>query len=378
MYRSLWPRRSRLRGVGEGTYPGCSVTEPTTTEMYRRGHNPLGKGISAAPLRCILRHRALCYAPSSCVSICPGNARLRSVTDFLRASLTCPISQVQRSSFARCCVTSTTSRSDAPKSTTRFVRPSSSAWAIARGCVQRCARCARAVPKSSPSSTASSADFFSSEAAGQCANQTRAPAFGRRRRRSTAPQRPPGSLDLESESLAERVARRCKRAIVQPRPQRSRRRLRRTRAPTHWLARLIATRAPRSRTALTSGRARTIPRSAAHGAGELADGGEIVALRKRGYPLRNPRFVVLIDASRSMERARTRCSAVCVRAVPAARYAASAFVFAARRFSEITRDLRRGRLGDLGAAWGGGARIGASLEHLRAYVSARASTIAPL
>ena len=47
MYGSLWPRRLRLLGVGEGAYPGSSVTEPTTTEMRRRGRNPAGKSGTA-------------------------------------------------------------------------------------------------------------------------------------------------------------------------------------------------------------------------------------------------------------------------------------------------------------------------------------------
>jgi uncharacterized protein len=92
----------------------------------------------------------------------------------------------------------------------------------------------------------------------------------------------------------------------------------------------------------------------------LQTGGEIVALRKRGYPLRNPRFVVLIDASRSMREhapvALQVAHALCRRTLRA-----SAYVFSTT-LRDVTRDLRRGQLGELGAAWGGGTRIGASLN----------------
>jgi uncharacterized protein with von Willebrand factor type A (vWA) domain len=92
----------------------------------------------------------------------------------------------------------------------------------------------------------------------------------------------------------------------------------------------------------------------------LQTGGELVALRRRGHPLRNPRFVVLIDASRSMSDeapdAVQVAHALCRRTLRA-----SAFVFSTA-IREITHDLRRGELGELGAAWGGGTRIGANLK----------------
>lgn len=96
----------------------------------------------------------------------------------------------------------------------------------------------------------------------------------------------------------------------------------------------------------------------------MQTGGEIVALRRRGYPPRNPRFVILIDASRSMSEhapaALQVAHALCRRTVRA-----SAFVFSTG-LREITRDLRRNRLGeplaDFGNAWGGGTRIGESLN----------------
>ena len=96
----------------------------------------------------------------------------------------------------------------------------------------------------------------------------------------------------------------------------------------------------------------------------MQTGGEIVTLRRRGYPLRNPRFVVLIDASRSMSEhapvALQVAHALCRRTLRA-----SAFVFSTA-LREITRELRHSRLGEplaaAGEAWGGGTRIGASLN----------------
>jgi len=96
----------------------------------------------------------------------------------------------------------------------------------------------------------------------------------------------------------------------------------------------------------------------------MQTGGEIVTLRRRGYPLRNPRFIMLIDASRSMSEyapiALQVAHALCRRT-----RRASTFVFSTA-LREITRDLRRSRIGEplagIGAAWGGGTRIGASLN----------------
>ncbi len=202
------------------------------------------------------------------------------------------------------------------------------------------------------------ADFFSSEAAG--VPQTK---HARRFRPDDTgeppPQRPPGSLELESESLAERWQALQTRyspteAAAQP-PAIA------TNEDADALARRLIAR-------VRLGRARRL-RPAARGRfldlrrtvrASLQTGGEIVALRKRGYPLRNPRFIVLIDASRSMSEhapvALQFAYALCRQTLRA-----SAFVFSTA-LSEITRDLRRGRLGDLGAAWGGGTRIGASLD----------------
>jgi uncharacterized protein with von Willebrand factor type A (vWA) domain len=93
----------------------------------------------------------------------------------------------------------------------------------------------------------------------------------------------------------------------------------------------------------------------------LQTGGEIVALRRRGYPLRNPRFVILIDASRSMSEYAPAALQV-ARALMRRTRRASAFVFSTA-LREITRDLRRNQpVTNTGEAWGGGTRIGASLN----------------
>jgi uncharacterized protein len=102
----------------------------------------------------------------------------------------------------------------------------------------------------------------------------------------------------------------------------------------------------------------------------LRTGGDPVALHRLGPPRRNPRFVVLIDGSRSMtEHAGPILQfahALCRRTSRA-----HAFVFSTGMRS-VTSALRApeqaGRaLRDLGDAWGGGTRIGANLaEFVRA------------
>jgi len=95
----------------------------------------------------------------------------------------------------------------------------------------------------------------------------------------------------------------------------------------------------------------------------LHTGGDPVFLHRLGHPLRNPRFVILIDGSRSMAE----------HAAPVLQFAAAlcrrsrradAFLFSTE-LRDVTRALRRARPGDqltgLGEAWGGGTRIGASL-----------------
>lgn len=201
-------------------------------------------------------------------------------------------------------------------------------------------------------------DFFSSGAAGvpqsKHVRRYRPDAHG-----EPPPQRPPGSLELESESLAQRWEMLQTRyspieaaasppaiaddTIAEALVQR-------------LLARLRLGRARRLRPQ-TRGRFLDLRRTVR---ASLQTGGEIVALRRRGYPLRNPRFVVLIDASRSM-RDDAPIALQFARALARRTLRASAFVFSTE-LREITRDLRRGRLGELGASWGGGTRIGASLQ----------------
>jgi uncharacterized protein len=97
----------------------------------------------------------------------------------------------------------------------------------------------------------------------------------------------------------------------------------------------------------------------------LRTGGEMLEPHTLGHPLRNPRFVLLLDGSRSMSEHAGQmlqfAYALCTRT-----RRARAFLFSTR-LHEVTRKLReadrRGRrLEDLGEAWGGGTRIGASLE----------------
>jgi uncharacterized protein len=105
----------------------------------------------------------------------------------------------------------------------------------------------------------------------------------------------------------------------------------------------------------------------------LRTGGDPVALHRLGPPRRNPRFVVLIDGSRSMAE----------HASPSLQFAhalcrrtrrAHAFVFSTE-MHDVTGALRDPRqagraLRDLGDAWGGGTRIGANLT---AFVRASAA-----
>jgi uncharacterized protein with von Willebrand factor type A (vWA) domain len=92
--------------------------------------------------------------------------------------------------------------------------------------------------------------------------------------------------------------------------------------------------------------------------------GDPVALRFLGQSPHNPRFVILLDASRSMtpflDVPLQLAYALCRRS-----HRARAFAFSTE-LRELTADLRRpgerGRnLSALGGAWGGGTRIGASL-----------------
>jgi len=104
----------------------------------------------------------------------------------------------------------------------------------------------------------------------------------------------------------------------------------------------------------------------------LRTGGDMLEPHTLGHPLRNPRFVILLDGSRSMSehapRALQFAFALCKRT-----RRAEAFVFSTR-LQDVTRRLREAerdrsyRLQDLGEAWGGGTRIGASVaEFVREY-----------
>lgn len=109
----------------------------------------------------------------------------------------------------------------------------------------------------------------------------------------------------------------------------------------------------------------------------LHTGGDPVVLRRLGHPLRNPRFVVLIDGSRSMTEhgglMLQFAYALCRRTTRA-----SAFVFSTD-LRQITRTLRSSAragvwpLDELGEAWGGGTRIGASLLQFARRFPARMS-----
>lgn len=98
----------------------------------------------------------------------------------------------------------------------------------------------------------------------------------------------------------------------------------------------------------------------------LQTGGDPVALRRLGHPLRNPRFVILLDGSRSMASHGTLmlsfAYALC-RRTPRA----NVFIFSTE-LREVTRALRSAsrlrehQLAGIGEAWGGGTRIGDSLS----------------
>jgi uncharacterized protein len=106
----------------------------------------------------------------------------------------------------------------------------------------------------------------------------------------------------------------------------------------------------------------------------LHTGGDPVALRTLGHPLRNPRFAILIDGSRSMASHGALmlefAYALCRRS-----RRTSVFVFSTD-LREVTREVRKAlpnvehRLLDTGESWGGGTMIGANLERfVRAHTS---------
>lgn len=98
----------------------------------------------------------------------------------------------------------------------------------------------------------------------------------------------------------------------------------------------------------------------------LHSGGDPVRLRRLGHPRLHPRFVLLIDGSRSMvEHAPDIMNFAHALARRTRR--ARIFVFSTT-LREVTRELRSSRLPELGEAWGGGTRIGATLQQfLRTY-----------
>jgi uncharacterized protein len=103
----------------------------------------------------------------------------------------------------------------------------------------------------------------------------------------------------------------------------------------------------------------------------LRTGGDLMLPRMLAHPLRNPRFVLLLDGSRSMNEHSARMLQFAFALCRCTRRA-SAFVFSTE-LREVSRQLRSAarkayRLEGLGEAWGGGTRIGASLlECLRRF-----------
>jgi len=97
----------------------------------------------------------------------------------------------------------------------------------------------------------------------------------------------------------------------------------------------------------------------------LHTGGEPVTPRWRAHPRRNPRFVLLIDGSRSMGMATTPVTQMAV-ALSAVSPNTETFTFSTS-LRRITRDVRRAAGGErrtlaLQDAWGGGTTIGACLR----------------
>jgi uncharacterized protein with von Willebrand factor type A (vWA) domain len=104
----------------------------------------------------------------------------------------------------------------------------------------------------------------------------------------------------------------------------------------------------------------------------LRTGGDALEPRALGHPLRNPRVVVLLDGSRSMSEHAPKMLQFAYALAKRSRRA-DVFLFSTK-LQDVTRKLRDAdprqsyRLDDLGEAWGGGTRIGASLsEFVRAY-----------
>jgi hypothetical protein len=135
------------------------------------------------------------------------------------------------------------------------------------------------------------------------------------------------------------------------------------RAMEHAAARFVA--------AVRAGRARRL-RAAARGArldgprtlrASLRTGGEPIVIHRRGRPPRAPRFVFLIDGSRSMAE-HTDAVVAFARGVCTQTRRATAFTFSTelREVTDVLRAPGRAPIElELGAAWHGGTRIGAAL-----------------
>ncbi len=93
----------------------------------------------------------------------------------------------------------------------------------------------------------------------------------------------------------------------------------------------------------------------------LHSGGDPVRLRRLGHPRRNPRFVIADRRKPLDDGARTEHILQFAHALVRRTHRARIFVFSTE-LREITRELRRSELPDLGEAWGGGTRIGATLR----------------
>lgn len=106
----------------------------------------------------------------------------------------------------------------------------------------------------------------------------------------------------------------------------------------------------------------------------LRTSGDPLALRRLGHPTRNPRFVLLLDGSRSMAEFRNPVLAFAYAMVQRSRRT-GVWLFSTG-LRDVTRDLRNVHtssertLRALGDAWGGGTRIGGSMfEFVRAQGS---------
>ena len=98
----------------------------------------------------------------------------------------------------------------------------------------------------------------------------------------------------------------------------------------------------------------------------LRTGGDLVDLRFRDHPPRNPRFALLIDGSRSMSE-HTDAIVAFARALCARTRRCDVFFFSTA-LRDVTRAFREREpegaiLPDLGPAWGGGTKIGTSLAN---------------